>query len=224
MQNKSNRLLTPEQDARLRELAPTISESDLADKLNQEFGLSLTRKQINGYKKNHKIKGRGSQASHFKKGIPPATKGKKWWEFRSPEANERCKATQFQKGHVPHNNTGIGTERVNVYGYVEVRVEQGKTFDCGATIYYRPKHHIVWESANGQIPPKYIIRHMDGDKLNNALSNLELVSLAENAVINRQGLFTVCPEINKTAILIARVKTTASARRKSKQRKEKRNV
>ena len=34
----------------------------------------------------------------------------------------------------------------------------------------------VWEQANGAIPPGMGIHHMDGNKLNDELSNLELVS------------------------------------------------
>ena len=37
-------------------------------------------------------------------------------------------------------------------------------------------HRLVWEEAYGEIPEKMLVYHIDGDKLNNDLSNLELMS------------------------------------------------
>lgn len=41
-------------------------------------------------------------------------------------------------------------------------------------------HRVVWEAFNGDIPKGLQINHIDGDKANNSLSNLELVTPAEN--------------------------------------------
>lgn len=43
-------------------------------------------------------------------------------------------------------------------------------------------HRFIWEVFNGDIDNKFIINHKDGDKTNNALSNLELVTNSENAL------------------------------------------
>ena len=37
-------------------------------------------------------------------------------------------------------------------------------------------HRYVWEEVNGPIPEGMLIHHVDGDKLNNEIENLELVS------------------------------------------------
>jgi hypothetical protein len=37
------------------------------------------------------------------------------------------------------------------------------------------KHRIVWELENGPIPIGHVVHHIDGNKRNNALANLELV-------------------------------------------------
>jgi hypothetical protein len=55
---------------------------------------------------------------------------------------------------------------------------QGQRFyRCGP--YFQRKgrrlHRLVWESANGPIPKGYEIHHMDHDKANNSLGNLELL-------------------------------------------------
>ena len=41
-------------------------------------------------------------------------------------------------------------------------------------------HRIVWEAFNGPIPPGMQINHIDEDKTNNNLDNLELVTPTEN--------------------------------------------
>ena len=43
-----------------------------------------------------------------------------------------------------------------------------------------PFHRIVWETFNGEIPEGLEIDHMDNNRKNNALSNLQLVTRAEN--------------------------------------------
>lgn len=52
---------------------------------------------------------------------------------------------------------------------------------------YRPgtgkrvyEHRYVWESANGPIPDGFEINHIDGDKTNNIIENLELVTRQRN--------------------------------------------
>lgn len=41
-------------------------------------------------------------------------------------------------------------------------------------------HRLVWESINGEIPPGFEINHRDGNKKNNCISNLELVTRYQN--------------------------------------------
>lgn len=41
-------------------------------------------------------------------------------------------------------------------------------------------HRVVWEMHNGQIPEGLMIDHIDGDRSNNNLENLRLVSALEN--------------------------------------------
>jgi hypothetical protein len=48
----------------------------------------------------------------------------------------------------------------------------------------RARH--VWEQANGPIPRGMGVHHKDGDKLNDALDNLSLVSKAEHLDIHRR--------------------------------------
>jgi hypothetical protein len=43
------------------------------------------------------------------------------------------------------------------------------------------EHHYIWEKSNGQIPKGYAIHHIDFNKLNNKLENLEMLNHSEHA-------------------------------------------
>ena len=42
-------------------------------------------------------------------------------------------------------------------------------------------HRYVWIKERGQIPPKYHVHHIDGDKSNNKIENLTLLHASEHA-------------------------------------------
>lgn len=62
----------------------------------------------------------------------------------------------------------------NYEGYVLINLRKNR---CAVV---RLVHRLVWEAFNGIIPTKMEINHKNGDKSNNQLSNLELVTSAEN--------------------------------------------
>lgn len=41
-------------------------------------------------------------------------------------------------------------------------------------------HRYIWEFFNGNVPEGYCINHIDGNKLNNRLDNLECITFQEN--------------------------------------------
>jgi hypothetical protein len=49
-------------------------------------------------------------------------------------------------------------------------------------------HRVLWEKEYGKIPDKMEINHKDGNKLNNDLDNLELVTHQGNAIHSRRVL------------------------------------
>ena len=46
-------------------------------------------------------------------------------------------------------------------------------------------HQAVWEHFNGKIPKGYIIHHIDGDKSNNDISNLQLMIQSEHIKLHQ---------------------------------------
>jgi hypothetical protein len=108
----------------------------------------------------------------FKPGHIPANKGQKM----DVDQYEKCKVTFFAKGHKPHNIKWDGYERIDKDGYVMIRVAESK---------FKLKHRVIWEQANGNIPPGMILIFKDNNKRNFDLNNFELITRQEGMERNR---------------------------------------
>lgn len=157
------------------------------------------------------------ETGRFEKGDIPPNKGFKRKEWMSPESEAICKKTQFKKGHVPKNKKPIGSERISVDGYIEVKVsEKGR---------WALKHRIVYEQAHGKIPKGYVVVFADGNKLNLELDNLILVSRNELCRMNQNKLFTNDKELTKSGLVLVKLMNKmyengqAEIRRKQYQKK-----
>lgn len=56
-------------------------------------------------------------------------------------------------------------------------------------------HRMIWEMLNGSIPKDMCIDHIDGDKLNNRIQNLRLVTLSinqRNSRLPKNNKFGIC--------------------------------
>jgi len=49
-------------------------------------------------------------------------------------------------------------------------------------------HQVVWEHFNGEIPKGYVIHHIDGDKSNNEISNLQIMTQHEHMELHRENI------------------------------------
>lgn len=78
-----------------------------------------------------------------------------------------------------HPNWGSGNAIQNGYEFKRVGKEK-----------YRAKHRLIMEKAIGrELRSDEIVHHKDGNKLNNALENLEIVTRAEHINIHRDSLY-----------------------------------
>ena len=146
-------------------------------------------------------------ASRFKKGRVPENKGKKM----SPEVYARCSATMFKKGNKPHTYRPVGSERVNVDGYVEVKVADPNK--------WRLKHRVIWEEAHGPIPKGHNVQFRDGNSQNLDLGNLYLIS-RDDQLRNENCLHVRYPEeVREVIYLKAKLKRHITEYNK-KQKKE----
>ena len=55
---------------------------------------------------------------------------------------------------------------------------------CGGTYHQELLHHAVWKTHNGDIPKGKVIHHIDGNPLNNDISNLMAVTISEHAILH----------------------------------------
>lgn len=207
----NRRYLTPEEIDYIRQHYENTPTVEVAATLGLTNSQIYNQVDILGLHKSKEIiaaQGRARYAKgdlhryQFTKGNTPFCKGLKQSEWMSPEGIERTKATRFRTGHCPANWRPVGSERVNIYGYIEVKVEEGRYG-------WRQKHREVWQAAHGPVPTGYNVMFKDGNKQNCSLDNLYLASNAEKMkqntihnypsdlkeVIMTKGLIT--REINK---------------------------
>lgn len=168
---------------------------ELAKMFNNEFGTNITTTNIKNFRSNNHLN--SGLTGRFEKGHISDNKGKKWDEFMSKKGQEKSRQTTFKKNNIPHNHRPVGYERVNMDGYIEVKVEEPSTFKL--------KHRIVYEQLKGPIPDGYNVVFADGDKSNLESDNLILVTKSEMLVMNRKGLFKKNKDLTKTGHLIAKV-------------------
>jgi hypothetical protein len=90
----------------------------------------------------------------------------------------------------------LGALRVNTDGYIDMRI----SFEKGA-LGWKALHTILWEDANGPVPPGHALVFKDRDRLNVELENIELITRAE--LCRRNSIHNLPPEI-KGAIYRAR--------------------
>lgn len=118
--------------------------------------------QSHAYKISLSKEGKGQ----FKKGQVSHNKGKPM----SDELKAKFAHTWFKKGHEPHNTKHDGYTRISKDGYQEIRIAKGK---------FMFLHRKVWEEVNGPVPPGHALVFKDGNKLNCAIENLDVLSRAQ---------------------------------------------
>lgn len=159
------------------EIAKTLGVSrSVVYHLAESLGLRKTKDYISDMRRDiaERI---GLPRNGYSKGHIPANKGQKPEQWMSPEGLARNVATRFEPGHKPKNWRPVGSERINIYGYIEVKVED-KQYG------WRRKHQVVWEATNGPIPAGYNVMFKDGNRQNCSLDNLILVSNKEKMARN----------------------------------------
>ena len=148
-----------------------------------------------------------SIATRFHKGHIPTNKGKKV----SPEIYEKMSPTMFKKGHINENKRAVGSERVNVYGYIEIKVAEPNR--------WRLKHRIIWEQHNGIIPEGFNVQFKNHNTLDCRIENLYLISKSEQ-MRNENSLMARYPEELRDVIRLKGV-VKRQLRKQEKMRNEK---
>lgn len=83
------------------------------------------------------------------------------------------------KYHQKSFETEFGSAIIGNNGYlVVISSKEGNRF--------KTVHRLMWEKYNDQIPEGYHIHHIDGNRLNNNINNLKLVSNSEHSSLHHK--------------------------------------
>jgi len=179
----------------LRKIVPGKHHSEAVKLFNERFNFSCTITQFKSLCKRFDIQ--TGFTGHFQKGHIPFNKGKKGVRYTGSEVS------WFKKGHIPLNYKPVGSERINVDGYAEVKIADPNK--------WKSKHSVIWEEVHGKIPKGHIVIFLDGNKLNFELDNLAIVSRSVHVVMCRSNLYTTDKETTRTNIVLAMMKTKISS-------------
>lgn len=113
--------------------------------------------------------------------------------------------TSFKKGNLPHNTRNEGETRLNKEGYLLVKIAHKK---------WVRKHYLIWEEVNGKVPKGYILRLKDNNRDNYDISNIELISRAENMRLNTMHRFP--EELKQTIRLLKKLKKKINEKQDSR--------
>lgn len=203
------RITTPEMDAFILEHYKGTGHKAMADLVNERFGTSFTKEQIKAYYARNKLD--SGLTGRFDKGHEPWTKGKHWVDYMSEEAQANSRRTCYEHAHIPDNLLPVGSIRKTKDGYLIKKVkERGYQWER-----WKLLHRLVWEENNGPIPEGYIVGFRDGNKENCEPDNLVLMTMGENAVMNKRGYRkTGSAEIADVGLSLIRLESAAKKRRK----------
>lgn len=107
-------------------------------------------------------------------------KGQNSWN-KGVKGYMRSNRTSFKKGNRPKNYLPVGSESIDVDGYVKVKIQDPSKWEL--------KHRIIWSERFGEVPDHYAVIFVDGDKRNFDIHNLALIHRRELLYINRWGKY-----------------------------------
>lgn len=179
---------TLEQKGWIEQKYKELQLPELVDQFNQHFGATKTVSQVRAFIKNNKMV--SGRTGRFDKGSVSWNAGMKGLCMGGNSV-----LTRFKPGATPPNHRPVGSERVNVDGYIEIKTAEPNV--------WRQKHRVEWEKVHGPIPAGHLLWFRDNNRLNCDPSNLMLVTRAQHAVVSKMQLHDATGEHKETVVLIA---------------------
>ncbi len=176
---------TNEEKIYMAEITPGNSHKDILRLMSEKFNYDFTMTQITAAIKRYKLN--TGRTGRYEKGRIPYNKGTKG--IMKPNK------TSFKKGDIPANHREVGSERINVYGYTEVKVAEPNK--------WKLKHRVIYEEHYGEIPKNHNVIFADGNKLNLDINNLVLVNKDQLLVLNKNELIKDNADLTKAGVNVA---------------------
>ena len=194
MKNKIKRhKYTEEENEFIRKYHEGLSGKELTNLFNQKFDTDISVNELISHK-IIRLKLKVANRVAWNKGL-------KGWQKVKPKH-------LFKKGNLPKHTQPIGSERINSYGLVIVKVANPKV--------WKLKHHVIYEKYHGEkLGKRDRVIFLDGNNRNFDISNLQKISNSEQSFLANTNLLGNNPENNKTALLLAKLVSTVKILEKS---------
>lgn len=186
---------TKERDNKLAEIYSDMTNEKIAEVMSMNIRAIQARAFILGLKKSEE------HIERHRKGLfehrhEPWNKGMKGLLIPGSEKGF------FKKGNLPHNtkydgaiSLRIESKTKNRYYYKRISLRE-----------WVPVHLLVWEEVNGKLPKGLVIRHINGDSLDNRIENLEAISHSEHMIKN--SIHNYPEEIKQTIKILSKLNKT----------------
>lgn len=186
----------------LEKLYPDHLGSEIALRVNHPLTGVYGKAKKLGLKKSEvfnagplacRLDGKLGAGTRFQKGNPSWLKGRKGWR-----AGGRSAETRFPKEHRPHNHLPVGSVVMATIGYLKIKIGEPKI--------WRFLHRKNWEEKHGRIPRGKAVSFKDGNRLNCAVENLELVNRRQ--LMSRNTIHKYPTKVKQLIRLNAKLKRT----------------
>lgn len=185
----------PEYVEFLIDFIPGHTENEIRQAFDERFGIVLTEANIGNFKYKYKIKS-GTHGGCFSKGHIPFNKGKKMTE----EQYRKSSATMFKPGNIPTNHRELFSERIDIDGYVQVKIAEPNKWQLKQRYIYEKHYGVKLQKSD-------VVIFLDGNRQNFEISNLVKMTRAELARYNQDHFYGDNSDINRCAVGIAKLKT-----------------
>lgn len=186
---------TEEEIEFIRKIYPFYENKEISKMVKEKFGFDVSARNLLNVSHKHKFPKKAIPNSGcYKKGDVPWNKGK----GMSDEVKEKVKKTWFKKGEIPKNHRPVGSTRITVDGYTEIKIAEPNRW----ALYHR---HLYEEEHGEKLKKNEAIIFADGDKTNFDIDNLVKVSRANLLYLNNKKLIFDDPELTKTGVNVSKV-------------------
>lgn len=177
-------------DKELKFLSDNIKKyysPELVKLFNKKFKGNLTCKKLKNLKYKYRIL---SGLVRNPKADPDPAK----WNTKHNQCRRTGRTRQQWLNEVKHP---VGYEYIGKDGRKYIKIKE----EVGSTTNYMTKARYNYTQKYGLIPEDCVLIHLDGNRLNDNVSNLVLINNYKLYTLNRRGLLFNNKDLNKTSIL-----------------------